>query len=316
MIIAVIIILSVLLILAFSGMYFVYFALYKKDGFNPGIVPEKEKENRDGKRITERNRESFSAFTERFMNGHQAEILETETDDGLTLKAELHRNDSHRYAILIHGYMGDRTQMRDIAAVYFQWGFSTLLPDNRAHGESDGKWIGMGWLDKDDILLWIRRIVAEDRNAEIVLHGVSMGGAAVMMASGLSLPDNVKAIAEDCGYTSVWAIFRDELKALYHLPSFPLLHSFALFSKLFAGYSPKEASSIKALKASSIPILFIHGDSDHFVGTYMLELNYSAKQGEKEKLLIHDAGHAEAYLREPELYFSTLKAFLSNFMRI
>ena len=73
----------------------------------------------------------------------------------------------------------------------------------------------MGWLDKDDIACWVNWIIEKDNQAQIILHGVSMGGATVMMASGDHLP-HVVGYIEDCGYTSVWDIFemciRDRFK--------------------------------------------------------------------------------------------------------
>ena len=69
------------------------------------------------------------------------------------------------------------------------------------------------------------------------------------------------------------------------------------------------------LSESEIPMLFIHGDDDHFVGTYMLDICFDAKRnGDKEKLLVPDAGHGEAYLREPELYFDTVHEFISRYV--
>lgn len=65
----------------------------------------------------------------------------------------------------------------------------------------------MGWLDREDILRWIDFILADDPQAKIVIHGISMGAATTMMTAGESTPDNVKAFVEDCGYTSVWDIF-------------------------------------------------------------------------------------------------------------
>ena len=301
------------------GTFFVRFAVMRKDRFNPMIMPEAEKESsaqhEKRQRILKENAEAFRRYAEAFMAERGTEMAEIVSSDGIPLKAEVHPADGHRWAILIHGYMGNRMMMRNPAAVYSSWGYSTLLPDNRAHGESGGKWVGMGWLDKDDIRLWIDWIAERDPEARIVLHGISMGGATVMMASGLELPANVRAAVEDCGYTSVWDIFRDELKAVFHLPAFPVLHMYSVMSSVLAGYSPRKASSLRMLGSSRIPMLFIHGDDDHFVGTYMLDACFSAKEsGGKEKLLIRDAGHGEAYLRDPQRYFTVLRDFLSRYV--
>ena len=61
-----------------------------------------------------------------------------------------------------------------------------------------------------------QKIIEENPDAKIILHGISMGGATVMMCAGENLPSNVKGIVDDCGYTSVWDIFSDELSVLFH----------------------------------------------------------------------------------------------------
>ena len=107
--------------------------------------------------------------------------------------------------------------------------------------------IGMGWLDKDDIMLWIDWIIQQDENAKIVIHGVSMGGATTMMLSGEN-PDHVVGYIEDCGYSSVWNIFKSELSKRFSLPTFPILDISNLVVKFKAGYDLKEASSVEQIK--------------------------------------------------------------------
>lgn len=187
-----------------------------------------------------------------------------------------------------------------------------LTPDMRAHGESEGKYIGMGWLDRKDVLQWIDFIIARDPQAEIILHGVSMGGATVMMVSGEELPENVKGIVEDCGYTSVWDIFADELAYLFHLPTFPMLDAANLMSKIRAGYDFREASAVKQVAKSTVPMVFIHGSEDNFVHTDMVYEVYEACQTPKELLVVEGAGHGQAYQMDPELYFTTVFDFLDR----
>ena len=103
----------------------------------------------------------------------------------------------------------------------------------------------MGWDDRLDIIDWINTILEYNPNAEIVLHGVSMGAATVSMVSGEDLPSNVKAIVADCGYTSVWDEFAYQLDDLFSLPEFPILNVSSLVAKVRAGYFLGEASTLK-----------------------------------------------------------------------
>lgn len=202
--------------------------------------------------------------------------------------------------------------MRHIASAYGLAGWNVLTPDMRAHGESEGVYIGMGWLDRQDVLLWIDYIISLDPEAEIVLHGVSMGAATVMMTAGEDLPENVKGIVEDCGYTSVWDIFADELSALYRLPSFPILNVTEQVARVRAGYGFREASALEQVKKARVPILFIHGSEDNFVHTEMVYPLYDACPTAKDLLVVEGAGHGQAYSKDPELYLETVFAFLEE----
>ena len=205
--------------------------------------------------------------------------------------------------------------MAPYAKMFYDMGYSALTPDARAHGESEGDYIGMGWLERPDVLGWIDSVTGTDPDAEIVLLGVSMGGATVMMAAGEDLPDNVKCIVEDCGYSSVWDEFRLQLKNVFGLPSFPLLNAASLISRLRAGYSFEEASSVDQLKKATVPMLFIHGDADTFVPFSMLDVVYEAcASAEKEKLVVHDAAHGAAADTDPELYWDTVTAFVGKYI--
>ena len=223
--------------------------------------------------------------------------------------------EGNRYAVLFHGYTGAAWQMAPYAKMFYDMGYSVIVPDARAHGESGGDYIGMGWLERPDVLSWIDSVTGTDPEAEIVLHGVSMGGATVMMAAGEDLPDNVKCIVEDCGYSSVWDEFRLQLKNVFGLPAFPLLNAASLVSKIRAGYGFKEASSVRQLQKAAVPMLFIHGDADTFVPFSMLDVVYEAcASAEKEKLAVRDAAHGAAADTDPELYWDTVTAFVGKYI--
>lgn len=236
------------------------------------------------------------------------------SEDGLALKARYFpQNSSHRYAIVCHGYGGNGAQMFGYAKQFYNMGCSVLVPDARAHGESEGAYYGMGWLERKDVLGWADRLIAVDPEAEIVLFGVSMGGATVMMTAGEELPEQVKCIVEDCGYTSVWDEFSLQLKNLFGAPDFPLMYTTDLICRLRAGYGFREASAVEQLKKADVPMLFIHGEEDTFVPYSMLDPVYEAcASTEKEKLTVSGATHGVAASTDPDLYWSTVETFINK----
>lgn len=236
--------------------------------------------------------------------------------DNLNLHAYkvLNQNDSNKWVITVHGYTSEGINMSSYAKNYYDIGYNVLIPDLRSHGLSEGDYIGMGWDDRLDIIDWINTILEYNPNAEIVLHGVSMGAATVSMVSGEDLPSNVKAIVADCGYTSVWDEFAYQLDDLFSLPEFPILNVSSLVAKVRAGYFLGEASTLKQVEKSKTPILFIHGDEDDFVPYYMMEELYNATSSEKEMLTIKNAGHAKASEVDPETYWTTVSNFTSKYI--
>ena len=137
-----------------------------------------------------------------------------------------------------------------------------------------------------------------------------MGGATVLMVSGEKLPSNVKAIVEDCGYTSVNDELAYQLKRLYHLKPEPSISELSSVVEKRAGYSMKEASAEQQVKKSTTPILFIHGDADTFVPFEMAQRLYDACPSEKELLIVHGAGHAESAIVDPIDYKARVAFFL------
>ncbi|WP_455537854.1 alpha/beta hydrolase [Terrisporobacter sp.] len=239
-----------------------------------------------------------------------------QSDDGLQLHAYVvnQNNNTDKWAIVVHGYGGSGKLMSDKAKYFYDKGYNILVPDLRGHGKSEGNYIGMGWKDRLDMINWIKFIIKENPNAKIVLHGTSMGASTVLMTSGEKLPYNVKAIVADCGYTSVFDEFSYELKTYLKLPSSYIINVTNMVTKLRAGYSLKEASSLDAVKKATIPILYIHGDKDRFVPYYMMDKLYNATNSSKQKLTIEDGEHANSDLVSPFLYWSTVENFINQYM--
>lgn len=238
---------------------------------------------------------------------------EIESFDNLKLHGyKINNENSNVWVITVHGYMGSGAKMASYAENFYNMGYNVLVPDLRGHGKSEGDYIGMGWNDRKDILRWIDLILKENNNAKIILHGVSMGAATVMMTSGEDLPENVKCIIEDCGYSSVVDEFEDKLKNIFNLPKTPILQAADLVSRVRAGYWFSDASSVNQLKKAKVPILFIHGDKDDFVPYDMLDKVYNAADVEKEKLVVEGAEHAKSAYVNPELYWNTISNFINK----
>lgn len=240
-------------------------------------------------------------------NGEDVYIM----SDLLRLHGKLFKNSGKKYALVCHGYTSKAKHMAGFVNKFHSLGYNVLAVDARAHGDSEGTKIGMGWVERFDVIEWIKYIISLEPDAQIILHGVSMGASTVLMASGEELPKNVKAIIADCGYTSEWDEFRQEADVL-HIPWFPVLNASSAISKVRDGYDFKQASAVEQVKKSHIPTLFIHGSKDELVPYGMLNELYSAANCEKEILTIQGAGHALSSSVAPKLYWNTVETFLKK----
>ena len=235
------------------------------------------------------------------------------TSDGTELFARVHYSDTNKWALLIHSYRSSHSFMNPYAAEYQARGYNTVQPDNRAHGRSGGKWIGMGYLDQFDILCWIRYILEKDPDAEIVLHGVSMGASALMMLSGQEgLPENIKVIIADSGYTSASDYLTWKLKQRFHLPPFPVIPIANISFKIAAGYYMNDASAIEAIKKSSTPTLIIHGQDDQTVPVEDAYRLYEAAACMKDLYIAEGTGHGGAVFTDPEAYWDKVWGFIGE----
>ncbi len=269
----------------------------------------------------EMNRTKALEETEEWLKTAERRKISRVTEDGYKLIAEefpAKKNGddskvSHRWVLLLHGYTGWKEEMYPFGRWYHQEGFHILAPDLRCQGESEGDFIGMGWTDHYDCMLWIDYILSQDPEAEIVLHGQSMGAAAALMMTGEEdLPENVCAVISDCAYTDAYSMFGEKIKEWFHLPAVPLVDSVCLALKIRGGYNLKDASALEAVKKSSVPTLFIHGDEDAMISVHMAEKLYEAAACQKELLIVKGAGHGQTQDKVPYTYYGKIKDFLEK----
>lgn len=216
---------------------------------------------------------------------------------------------ARRTAVVIHGWRDCAIKFLWLARLYeSDMGYNVVMPELHACGESEGDAIQMGWKDRMDALHWMKAF----RTDTMVVHGVSMGAATTMMLSGEQMPADIKDLrfVEDCGYTSVWDEFAVQLKEQFGLPAFPLMYTTSLLCRLRYGWSFGGASALSQVAKCRYPMLFIHGDRDGFVPTWMVRPLYDAKPGRKSLWIAKGADHAQAYRQHKEEYKRRVGAFL------
>lgn len=264
------------------------------------------------------NRKEAIEATREWLKDVKYELPTIESSDGYKFVGTifLQGEESSKWALLLHGYTGWKEEMYQYAYWYYQNGYNILVPDLRCSGSSEGDFIGMGWTDHFDCMEWLKLIIERDSDAQIVLHGQSMGAAtALIMTGDEQLPDNVVACVSDCAYTTAYEMFGQKCREWFHLPAFPFVDSAVLMLRMRGGYNLRDASAIDAVKKSSIPTLFIHGIDDAFIDVSMTQELYEAEAADKDILLVDGAGHAQSADKDPDGYYSAIDSFIRKYVR-
>lgn len=242
------------------------------------------------------------------------EYISTQSYDGLKLAGRYYQGDDTKpLFICFHGYHG--SALRDYSGVglsLIRQGYPVIMIDERAHWRSQGHTITFGIRERFDVTSWIKYACerfGEDR--AVYLHGISMGGGSVLMASGQQLPENVKGIIADCPFNDAEKIIRHVCKLVNLNPKlwWPIIKLSAL---IFGRFNINRTTAAKEVKNATVPIMIIHGEGDDFVPAYMSEEVHKANPNMIAYHLIAEAGHGLGYYYDPQQYETLVNEFIQK----
>ena len=238
--------------------------------------------------------------------------------DGLPLAAELIEAENPvGLVVAVHGFRSwPAREYALIAKHLYDEGYTVLYPYMRAHRKSGGKYITFGVKERYDIAAWAKLLSDQRPDLPLFLYGQSMGGATVIMASGLDLPANTRGVIADSAYFSPKDVIGTALVQSYKVPVFPMLPAMDLWARIIAGYSVTATTCQEALDKTKLPFLFIHGTEDELVPYAMGLQNFEHCHTEKQMLTVEGAAHCASYYVDPVQYISYLDGFLKKYGQV
>jgi len=241
--------------------------------------------------------------------------VETESHDGLRLVGHwLEAPQPKRIIVAMHGWRG--SWARDFGLISEFWreqGCSVLFAEQRGQGESGGDHIGFGLLERHDCLRWVNWVNENHPGLPVYLAGVSMGATTVLMAGGMELPENVRGILADCGYTSAYDIWKHVAEHNLHLRYGLYAASANDLCRKRIDLDARDYSTLDAMAECEVPVLFVHGTDDSFVPISMTYENYKACAAPKRLLVVPGAEHATSWLTDRQAYEKALTEFWESF---
>lgn len=251
-----------------------------------------------------------------FLEQIQPEQLSITSHDGLKLAGYAFEQptETNEWIVAVHGYTGSVRQMTRWNRQLYELGYNIWAPDLRGHGNSEGSYYGMGWLDQQDLHDWLQLLLKREPDARITLYGVSMGASAVLNIAA-DVPPQVQAVIADSGFTSVHSIFETQLHNVLHLPSFPIMNAANTISKWRIGLDFNKSSTVERVKKIELPVFYIHGRDDTFVPVENVHELAASTKMPHELWIVDEANHGEAVKVAPDLYREKVDSFIQRYKR-
>ncbi len=248
-----------------------------------------------------------------FIDTKEHKRFETISFDGLKLSARYYDQNRDKTIILFHGYRSSAKHDFSCAVkMYCDMGFNILLVDQRAHGLSEGRLITFGVKESCDVISWIEFVNAKFSPKQIVLSGLSMGATTVLLSLRFNMPQNVKCVVADCGFTSPVDIIKKVARQVFKIDADVFLPCMDLLCRLFGKFSIRNISTVDTVKNSKLPILLIHGKQDNFVPCEMSQAAFNSSKEHIKLVLVEGADHGLSFLVDTELVLGHLTEFFNK----
>ena len=239
--------------------------------------------------------------------------LEIESADGLTLRGIYYPADtpSDKTVICIHGYSSHAEREWAFPGLFYHsLGFNLLIPYQRAHGISEGKYITFGGLEREDMCRWAAKVNELTPGGWILFHGLSMGGLIALLLDSADIP-GLKAIISDAPSPGIESFFvnvsRSVFKAEGDKVSLCAMESF----KKKSGCDARALNGIDYVREGKYPLLLSAGELEN-IEDFLNELK-EASPSPAEIIILPGCNHGNGMYKQTELYQGKIIEFLNKY---
>lgn len=222
----------------------------------------------------------------------------------------------HGAIILCHGVDSDRQAMLEKAVLLHRRGYTTLLFDFRARGESGGKRCTLGFREVDDLLAAVEylRSRKDARSLPIGVFGESLGGAVALMGTARCL--QIRAVAAESPFARLDHAIENNFRI-----AFGFAGPFAAAPARLAGERMIGAPSASIAPVEEIgriaprPMLLIQDGKDRLCPAEETRLLLEAAGEPKTLWTVPHADHIEAQIVAPVEFARRVTAFFDKALR-
>ncbi len=234
------------------------------------------------------------------------------SDSGTTVAGwHIQSQTSKGVVVLLHPIRGSRLSMLERARLLHAAGYSIVMIDLQAHGESPGKQITVGHLEKHEARAAVEFARQKHPNEPIGVVGVSLGGASALLSS----PLGIDALVLESVYPNINDSVHNRVAA--KLGPFSSIPAELLLVQLRPrlGISLSQLRPIDHVSDVGCPVFLISGTEDRHTTASETKQMFAAARQPKELWLVDGAAHVDLYSVSPEEYKTRVVGFLNQHMR-
>ena len=242
------------------------------------------------------------------------DTIEIKSHDNLKLKGVYYPNEksSNVTVICVHGYTSHAEREWAFPGLfYLSLGYNVLIPYQRAHGLSEGKYISFGALEHLDMLEWIRKINKMNPDDKIIIHGLSMGGGIALDLADKDMK-NVKGIISDAPSVSIKGFFENVSRDVFKKNSEKVAsYAIARFEKEF-GVNINDFESVDIASHSKYPILLSAGSNENMEEVFAKIKDVNPNM--TDIIILPGCNHGNGMYKQTELYQKVIREFIDKVM--
>ena len=211
--------------------------------------------------------------------------------------------------VLLPGIRANRLSMVDRARFLRRAGYSVLLIDFQATGETKGDHITFGWKESRDALAAVNFVHDVDPQDHVAIIGSSLGGVATLLATP---PLKVDALVLEAVYPTIEIATRNRMEN--YLGAFGRMLTPLLLGQLQLrlGVSATQLRPADHIGGVECPMLIMSGEKDRNTRPADTQILFERARSRKQLWLVPKAGHVDLHKAAPAEYERRVLAFLSQ----
>ena len=211
--------------------------------------------------------------------------------------------------LLLPGIRANRLSMIGRARFLRNAGYSVLLIDFQATGETGGEHITFGWTESRDVIAAVDFIQHTGQANRVAIIANSLGGAAALLAAP---PLKVQGIVLEAVYPTIEIATRNRMENYLGAMGRTLAPLLLSQLKPRLGITPLQLRPIDHIAAVECPVLILSGEKDRNTRPADTRMLFDEAREPKALWFVPNAGHIDLHGAAPREYEARVLAFLQQ----